>query len=180
MLLRLNLPAKIVFFLLNKKRSTMKKILLTALCVLPMLSFSAFAGIESCDSEDVHCSYVTGDIPCPNDGDECKKGKYIKLSQAGFSQVVCLTEWSAISIPQDDVEEFYHDGQKVTHSFSQCLDKACTASQFIGDDTFVIKKEEQSYTSTPKYYDIKVSADYGQDCEVGVHHPRIQKLHIKQ
>lgn len=116
--------------------------------LLVLTSNCSYAGIEFCPKDVVHCSYVTGLSK------DFKDGRYIKLSNAKISLVVCFNYYGLAFIEQENAGRYA--GQN-TDNYSICSDKQGNNCTLIGSDRFVVSKNGNRYVANPQYFNIDLS-----------------------
>jgi hypothetical protein len=124
-------------------------LLITPLIILLSFSAKVFADQSMCDSDDVHCAYITGGSNNDNDG------RYLKLAIKGQSAVVCMNNRSAFSVTQDLAADFLGKNEAL---FYICKDRAGNGCQLIGKDDFIISKNGDKYQGIPEFYNIDLSS----------------------
>jgi len=142
----------------------MKKLLsLIMLLSVSFIGASAFAGMEVCDAEDVHCSYTQFTYP------NGLQGKYIRITNArvNISSVECMNPHMAFILDQDSIATILQFlGSEVTNVYDQCLNLSCTQSIPAGVDHFTIERIGPSFSTRPHYFAIQVDSAYGENCRV--------------
>ena len=118
--------------------------------ILGMSCLGAYAGIENCMDNYVHCAYST-------DQSSDNMGNYIKFSANGQSGILCVPYGSGMSednimISQDGV----HLG-KNSWQLSVCSDLQCKKSVTVVDNFFLKALAPANFQATPPTYPFKMS-----------------------
>jgi len=129
-------------------------IALAAALALPMASYA------ECDSSLAHCSHFNG-----------TPGKYVKLlvyindSYLGSTKG-CAFDGAQLIVRQSDVDgQFLKEGDKVSLTYQQCADGKCSTANALDEESFVIKKEGNDYTSDPREHNVNAfDSSYGKNC----------------
>lgn len=124
----------------------MKQTALFITCLL--LATTLYAGKEFCPPDAVHCAYISGL------SDDANDGRYIKLSNARTSLVVCLNSYSTVFFDEISAKKYVGNN---ADQYSICADAKGSRCEVIGSDHFVVNKNDQDYTAEPRYFDINLA-----------------------
>ena len=111
---------------------------------------TAFADVQECPPDAVHCAYVSGL------SDQVNDGRYIKLENKTLGKlVICFNQFSTAFLDQFSAAKYLGANND---TYSICADSQGKQCEQIGVDHFVISKVKGGFNADPKLYNIDLSA----------------------
>lgn len=117
----------------------------------------ANADVNKCELNNaIHCVKYLGN-------QSQMHGKYVRVTHGSVSQIHCTRGGFYDFVPQQSHSVNLPEVTRVT--YEQCSNSTCRYKKLVGVDTYRVTKNEESFISTPRLFQLHLIDSFGQSCK---------------